>query len=248
MEHEEDTFDQDRYLCDLFPEEEDPLLTEALAFEPHWRRLARVPRRPDQHTPDDDDQRQRCRLTRTSPLPSSPPLETPAVGSTTPPLAPPPPPASKDLTPAAAASAVSPDSGGETRTTAHDGAGSDRAELAASRDASDDGIGDDGSTLGGTNHRAAERREGFSREDNEDGVCNAGRGGERGGGCGEGALNGADGACAEPGRGSLEREDSQGGVSNADGSGGGGGREGAERPHDGGAFDGFTEEEQEQMR
>ncbi|CAM9331351.1 unnamed protein product, partial [Ectocarpus sp. 12 AP-2014] len=37
LEHEQAAFDPDRYLGDLFAEEEDPLLTEALAFEPHWR-------------------------------------------------------------------------------------------------------------------------------------------------------------------------------------------------------------------
>lgn len=45
MEHEKATFDADRYLGDLFTEEEDPLLTEALAFEPHWKSCRRpVPR------------------------------------------------------------------------------------------------------------------------------------------------------------------------------------------------------------
>ncbi|CAN0228872.1 unnamed protein product, partial [Laminaria digitata] len=37
LEHEKATFDADRYLGDLFTEEEDPLLTEALTFEPHWK-------------------------------------------------------------------------------------------------------------------------------------------------------------------------------------------------------------------
>ncbi|CAN0198038.1 unnamed protein product [Scytosiphon promiscuus] len=38
LEHEQAAFDADRYLGDLFTEDEDPLLTEALAFEAHWQR------------------------------------------------------------------------------------------------------------------------------------------------------------------------------------------------------------------
>lgn len=59
LEHEEDTFDADRYLGDLFTEEEDPLLTEALAFKPHW--LSAPPRPPPirktQQAVKTDDQR-----------------------------------------------------------------------------------------------------------------------------------------------------------------------------------------------
>lgn len=36
VEHEDLAFDEDRYLGDLFPDEEDPILAEALAFKPHW--------------------------------------------------------------------------------------------------------------------------------------------------------------------------------------------------------------------
>lgn len=43
MEHEEAEFDVDRYLGDLFPDEEDPILTEALGFEPHWRKRPSPP-------------------------------------------------------------------------------------------------------------------------------------------------------------------------------------------------------------
>eukprot|EP00903_Cladosiphon_okamuranus_P011174 g10546.t1 len=45
LEHEEAAFDVDRYLADLYPEDEDPLLTEALAFEPHWQQRLRIQRR-----------------------------------------------------------------------------------------------------------------------------------------------------------------------------------------------------------
>ncbi len=45
LEHEEAAFDADRYLGDLFPEDEDPILAEALAFEPHWQRRLRAQRR-----------------------------------------------------------------------------------------------------------------------------------------------------------------------------------------------------------
>lgn len=41
VEDEDAAFDEDRYLADLFPQEEDPILTEALAFEPHWKELRR---------------------------------------------------------------------------------------------------------------------------------------------------------------------------------------------------------------
>lgn len=45
LEHEEAAFDAERYLGDLFPEDEDPILAEALAFEPHWQRRLRAQRR-----------------------------------------------------------------------------------------------------------------------------------------------------------------------------------------------------------
>lgn len=38
MRHEAETFDSDRYLGDLFTEEEDPILVEALDLRPHWLR------------------------------------------------------------------------------------------------------------------------------------------------------------------------------------------------------------------
>ncbi|CAM9946844.1 unnamed protein product, partial [Ectocarpus sp. 8 AP-2014] len=54
LEHEQAAFDPDRYLGDLFAEEEDALLTEALAFEPHWRLRLRA----------QQQRRHRCRQRR----------------------------------------------------------------------------------------------------------------------------------------------------------------------------------------
>ena len=45
LEHEEAAFDEDRYLGDLYPEDEDPLLAEALSFEPHWQQRLRAQHR-----------------------------------------------------------------------------------------------------------------------------------------------------------------------------------------------------------
>lgn len=56
LRHEETAFDADRYLGDLLPEEEDPLLSEALAFKPHWWRKRRQKQPPPraQRAPIDD--------------------------------------------------------------------------------------------------------------------------------------------------------------------------------------------------